>query len=151
MQISRRDALRGAAAVVATGAVPIAALANANNMNGDSALQARVSQWHEAYERVLEVSLFEEAHPEAEEEFYARGYGDAWGNLCEVQRELVEARPDTLVGAVALLGCAERNAADRGRRRAGEQVPEAVFFVHTNVLSKNAYAALRRLAGEARS
>ena len=145
MKITRRTALRGAAAVAATGAVPIAILANTNDVNADAALLARVAQWHRAYEKVIEAGLFQEAHTKALDEYYARGYGPASGSLWAIQKELIEARPKTLAGAVALLGCAERNAVDIDRRRAGERVPEEVFFVHASLLSKTAYAALRRL------
>ncbi len=145
MEITRRTALRGAAAVAATGAVPIAVLASTNNVNADTALLMRVAQWHRAYEKRLEADLFAEEHRRALDEYYARGYGPASGRLWAIQKELIEARPKTLAGAVALLGCAERNADDIDRLRAGEQVPQAVFFVHASLLSKTAYAALRRL------
>ena len=135
--------------VAATGAVPLAVLASTNDVNADAALLARVAQWHQAYEKVMEAGLFEEAHRGALDEYYARGYGNASGRLWAIQSELSEARPKTLAGAVALLGCVERNDMDCERRRAGEQVPEAVFFVHADTLSKNAYAALRQLAGRA--
>ena len=115
--ITRRDALMGAGAAVAVAGVPVAVLANANDANANAALLARIARWYEAYERAMEVSAFEGAHPKAVDEFYARGYGDAWGNLWAIQRELAEVRPNTLAGAAALLGCVERNATDRERRR----------------------------------
>ncbi len=146
MDITRRTALWGAAAVAATGAVPIAVLASTNDVNADAALLARVAQWHRAYEKVLEAGLFQEAYTgRTLDEYYARGYGPASGRLWAIQKELIEAQPKTLAGAVALLGCAERNAEDIDRLRVGEQVPQAVFFVHASLLSKTAYAALRRL------
>ena len=149
-KLSRRTALaRGGQAVAAAAVLPfIPAIAHAE-VNADTTLLARVAQWHQAYEKILEAGSFIEAHPEALDEFYARGYGPVRGRLWAVQDELIEARPKTLAGAVALLGCAERNAMDIDRLRAGERVPQTVFFVHASLLSRTAHAALRRLAGRA--
>ena len=149
-KLSRRETLaRGGQVVAAAAVLPfIPAIAHAE-VNADAALLARVVQWHRAYEKNLEADLFGEEHPKALDEYYARGYGPVPGHLRVIQKELIEARPETLAGAVALLGCAERNTTDIDRMRAGERVPQAVFFVHASLLSKTAYAALRRLAGRA--
>ncbi len=141
MNITRRDALRGAAAVAAAGAVPIAAMAR----EGDSALLALADQWHEAYEKSKEADLFDEANPTAEDAYYARGYGEATSVFWKVHERLSEARPETITGAVAMLGCVQRIAADRALKRTGGRGPVSVFFVHTDRLQKNAYAALKRL------
>ena len=149
-KLSRRETLaRGGQVVAAAAVLPfIPAIAHAE-VNADAALLARVAQWHRAYAKLMEADLFNEAHPGALDDFYARGYGPARARFRAIQDELIEARPKTLAGAVALLGCAERNADDIDRLRAGERVPQAVFFVHASLLSKTAYAALRRLAGRA--
>ena len=147
MTITRRDALaHGGRAIAAAAVLPfLPSIAHAE-VNADAALLARVAQWHWAYGKLMEAGLFNEAHPGALDEFYARGYGPARARQATIQKELIETRPETLAGAVALLGCAERNTADIDRMRAGEQVPQIVFFVHASLLSKTAYAALRRLA-----
>ncbi len=151
-KLSRRETLaRGGQAVAAAAVLPFLPSINPAqaDVNTDAALLARVAQWHRAYEKLIEAELFLEARPKALDEYYARGYGPARNRLWAIQKELIEARPKTLAGAVALLGCAERNAEDIDRLRAGEQVPQAVFFVHASLLSKTAYAALRRLSGRA--
>ena len=152
MTVTRRGAMKRAGQAVAAGAVlpflPSINPAQAQE-DADAALLARVAQWHRAYEKRMEADLFSETHPKARDEYYARGHGPASGRFWAIQKELMEARPETLVGAVALLGCAERNADDIDRLRAGEQVPQGVFFVHASLLSKTVYAALRRLAGGA--
>ena len=153
MSISRRDALRGAGAAVAVAAAAAAvpAIAVAKSQGADTALKETAARWHRLYEKFKVANLFDEAHPEAEDEYYDRGYGDVSGDFWTVHKELSDARPKTLAGVVALLGCAERNVADRRRRRAGEHVPEIVYFVHPNAIQANSYDALKRLAGEARS
>ena len=150
MTITRRDVLaHGGKGVAAAAVLPfLPSVAHAQE-GTDAALLARVDQWHRAYGKLMEAGLFNEAHPGALDEFYARGYGPARARQAAIQKDLIETRPETLAGAVALLGCAERNTADIDRRRAGEQVPQIVFFVHASLLSKTAYAALRRLAGRA--
>ncbi len=152
-KLSRRKVLAGGGQAVAAAAVlpflPSINPAHAEE-GADAALLARVAQWHRAYEKRMEADLFSETHPRASAEYYARGYGPVPGRLREIQDELIEARPETLAGAVALLGCVESVAADCERRRAGERMPQIVFFVHTSPLRKNAYVALERLAGEAR-
>ena len=157
MNITRRAALRGAAAVAATGAVSIAAMAavpaisTANAGNADAALLARVALWDRTYSKFKEADLFSEEHPADTDGYYGRGYGNDTEDFWAILRVLSEARPETLAGAVALLGCVESVAADCERRRAGECMPQIVFFVHTDRLRKNAYLALERLAGRAGS
>ena len=149
-KLSRRETLaKGGQAMAAAAVLPfIPSIAHAQE-GADAALLARVAQWHRAYEKRMEADLFSEEHRGARDEYYARGYGPVPGRLRAIQKELIEARPETLAGAVALLGCAERNADDIDRLRAGERVPQGVFFVHASLLSKTAYAALRRLSGRA--
>ena len=151
--ISRRAALRGAAAVAARGAVTLVAVAvpaisSVNAGNADADLLTRVAQWHRAYLKFKEADLFSEEHPTDTVGYYGLGHGNDTKDFWAALRVLSEARPKTLVGAVALLGCAERVAADCERRRAGERMPQIVFFVHTDRLRKNAYLALERLVGE---
>ena len=149
-KLSRRETLAGGGKVMAAAAVLpfVPSIAQAKE-DADAALLARVAQWHRAYEKRMEADLFAEEHRGARDEYRARGYGPASGRLWAIQKELIEAQPKTLAGAVALLGCGERNAEDIDRLRAGEQVPQGVFFVHASLLSKTAYAALRWLAGRA--
>ena len=149
--ITRRDALTGAAAVAVTGAVPIAAISLTDGREGDSALLALADHWHQAYEKSKEADLFDEANPMADDEYFARGYGEVTSEFWEVHEDMGESQPKTIAGVVAMLGCVQRVAADRALKRAGERAPVSVFFVHTDRLQKNAYAALKRLDGEARS
>ena len=152
MTITRREAMKHGGKTVAVAAVlPFLASINSAQAqeNADAAFLARVAQWHRAYEKFLGAGRFLEACPGSLDEFYARGYGNALERHRVIQKELSKSRPETLAGAVALLGCVERVAVDHERCRAGEGVPNDVFWVRTEMLSKNAYAALRRLAARA--
>ncbi len=145
--ITRRGALLGLGAAAVVAGVPSIAATKGDDAN----VLAMAQQWHQAYGKFKEACLFEEANPDAHDEYYARGYGEDNGAWWGVHEELSAAQPKTITGAVAMLGCVQSVAADRGYRRAGGGEPSIVFFVHTDRLQKNAYVALERLARKARS
>ena len=157
MTITRRDALRGvgvASAAIAVPAVAIAVVAT-KDQDSDARLKETVARWHRAYEDFKQAYRFDEAHPEAGDEFNARGYGDAWPAMSAVHEELSGMHPKTLAGVVALLCCAETIEVDKWRNRRGAEdgprVPKAVFHmqIHGDRMQQNATAALGRLAGVA--
>ena len=152
--ITRRGALRAVAAIAATAAVPVAAMAS--DTNGDAALLARVDGWHRAYEKFKETERFEEERfyeerPKNRYELYTPGSSAGSEDFWAAHEELCEVQPKTLAGAIILLGCAQRNAADRGSWNCDYREPQIVYRVDTDRLSENAYATLRRLAGGMRS
>ena len=150
MQISRRQALRGATAAVAAAAVPITVQAD------DADVHATVAAWHRAYKAHKAVEAWDRAmlaepgndHGAVQKEFYARGYGEVVGVWCDTDNKLQTLKPNTIAGAVALMGCPIAVLRDREARRRGEGVPDSCWYVRTDFTFENAYAALERLVGE---
>lgn len=144
--LTRRAALRGMASVAAV-AVPIVPVLAANDASKDAVLLARVDQWHQTYEKFKqEAEIFEQSTRLADFKNYTPGAGTE--EFSTAHEELSEVQPKTVAGAIILLGCVQRNDADRGSWNVHYRPPPVVYLVDMGRLRKNAYAALRRLAGE---
>ncbi len=103
--LSRRDALRGAAAVAAAPALMLPVLAAKAE---DPALQA-AADWQESWDHLFAFAGYVGEHPDV---FYdPRRYGISAGPALDTAHEaateqLMHAKPTTVAGATAILGCA---------------------------------------------
>ena len=148
--ITRRNALVGAGAAVAVVSIPIAT-AQAD----DADAHATVAAWHKSYRACMEVQAWDQAmraDPENDpeeiaREYYARGYGEMNGAWYDIDKKLQTLKPQTTAGATALMSCPMAVLRDRQARRRGENVPDYCYYVGTDPVLENAYAALERLAG----
>ena len=167
MQISRRDALRGAAAIAATGAVPLAGMAG----TADPVIAA-AGRWHKAFDRVLVQAEWWVSHQNPnlaeldrdpglaqEYEEHREALRVASQAVSEARKRLLAKAPVTTAGAMALLCCAARIMA---KRRLAEKNPydagtrARVAFCYSDYQGQEemvlaAQPVLERLVGEARS
>ena len=157
--LTRRNVLRGGAAVGAVGVTACVAVAVAEPLTAsetDAATFAAVGRWHDAWEAYTAVMLWDETEGGSfgRDEFYRRGYGEVVRTWSAAERELRAVQPRTLPGVKALLSCAERITSEREACRAGRNgkvISTVVFGIHPEPIWHRAYTVIGLLAGRAQS
>ena len=152
-KLTRRAVLAGAPAVVAAAAMP----AFAEHPDDSETLQA-VAQWRQGWAAMLRAETYLQEHPKFEwdnERYYASEIPRILQGFSDARKRLLATMPQSIAGAVAVLGCAATvfEARERGRTdplaTPERRVLCRLFWQGEHEMARIAHDALRRLTGGA--
>ena len=152
--MTRRAVLAGAPAVAAVAVMPAIAAPSVD----DSETLLAVAQWREGWAAMLRAETYLQEHPGFEwdnERYYASEIPRILQGFSDARKRLLATMPQSIAGAVAVLGCAATvfEARERGRTdplaTPERRVLCRLFWQGEHEMARIAHGALQRLSGGA--
>jgi hypothetical protein len=152
-KLTRRAVLAGAPAVAVAAALPAFAAPV-----DDSETLLAVAQWRQGWAAMLRTETYLEEHPEFvrdDERYYASEIPRILQGFSDARNRLLATAPQSIAGAVAVLGCAATVFEARERGQADPlATPERrvlcrLFWQGEHEMARVAHDALQRLTGGA--